>query len=201
MEKCVCGREYNSPEWMAHHKDACAKVQEAEKLMSQRDHGSIINPTKHVETIAALADEVPGLVAEVRRLLLQKNEAVLVERQRCVDIVLSVWSAVPEDHAAWKRCQTAIHEKIRAADFVEKPNGECECKCHGVVDHNGEKIVCACCITLKPKSKCTCLFLLNGIHATECPSCTGIPGVLPLDGVDKRCNHPPMELCKYCDLI
>lgn len=35
------------------------------------------------------------------------------ERQRCVDAVLSVWSAVPEDHGPWKRCQNAIHRKIR----------------------------------------------------------------------------------------
>lgn len=41
------------------------------------------------------------------------RKAVEEERQRCIDAVLSVWSAVPEDHGPWKRCQNAIHRKIR----------------------------------------------------------------------------------------
>jgi len=50
------------------------------------------------------------------------DEAIKTECQRCACVALSVWSAVPEDHMAWKRCQNAIHLKIRAADdVVEKP--------------------------------------------------------------------------------
>jgi len=46
--------------------------------------------------------------------------AMTEERQRCVDDVLSAWSAslLPEEHATWKRCQTAIHQKIRGRDSI-----------------------------------------------------------------------------------
>lgn len=46
------------------------------------------------------------------------EEAVKAERQRCVDDVLSAWSAssLPEEHEAWKRCQQTIHAKIRGRD-------------------------------------------------------------------------------------
>lgn len=42
--------------------------------------------------------------------------ATMEERQKCIDDVLSVWSAVPEDDGPWKRCQSTIHTKIRARD-------------------------------------------------------------------------------------
>ena len=51
---------------------------------------------------------------------LQISEATAKERQRCIDIVLSVWSAVPEDHGPWKRCKNAIAKDIRKIEDTEK---------------------------------------------------------------------------------
>lgn len=51
---------------------------------------------------------------------LQKDDAIKVERQRCIDVVLSVFPTLPADRAAWKECQTAIYQRIRLADYTEK---------------------------------------------------------------------------------
>lgn len=45
-----------------------------EKLMADRDNASILRPADALLTRAALADEVPALVSEVRRLNLQNND-------------------------------------------------------------------------------------------------------------------------------
>lgn len=47
-------------------------LKHVEALMSKRDHGSLMSlPSERLLLYAELADEVPGLVAEVRRLSLQ----------------------------------------------------------------------------------------------------------------------------------
>lgn len=61
----------------------------------------------------------PGLGAVQWSILADVFEmAIKDERQRCIDDVLSAWSpsSLPEEHAAWKCCQTTIHQKIRARD-------------------------------------------------------------------------------------
>lgn len=42
--------------------------------------------------------------------------AIMDERQRCIDDVMSVWTPITEDSKRWKDCRNAIHAKIRARD-------------------------------------------------------------------------------------
>lgn len=120
------------------------------------------------------------------------DEAIKTERQRCACVALSVWSAVPEDHMAWKRCQNAIHLKIRAADdVVEKPKSEFEDRtlCYKVLDkglrctlpsgHDGGcGFILEKRIEQSPKEWAICGWCAGGQDdpSGTCPKCGGAKG-------------------------
>lgn len=65
-------------------------LEHCDKLMSQRDHGDLLRPADRLLVYADLADQVPGLVAEVRRLNLQVRslkEAKARDREALQDLL------------------------------------------------------------------------------------------------------------------
>lgn len=107
-----------------------ADLTRCEKLMTERDHASVLRPADALLTRAALADEVPGLVAEVRRLNLQVDawrKAVLMFRVSSHSQVQNALDGIEQEVS---KATGIPAEKLYEGLFVEKRKSECP-KCGG----------------------------------------------------------------------
>lgn len=78
-------------------------LEEIEDLMSDRDRSDLLNQTQVVSNLRALADEVPGLVKEVRRLNLQVGDAKKVLDEFTTDV--RICQAISKDCSGPDSCK------------------------------------------------------------------------------------------------
>lgn len=102
-------------------------LEHCDKLMSQRDHGDLLRPADRLLVYADLADQVPGLVAEVRRLNIQKEEAL-----RAVHNTLLAYCEVICQRHGNGFMKDVIHSAfcMEMSDFIMKATEKRGCEKH-----------------------------------------------------------------------
>lgn len=101
-------------------------LEEIEDLMRDRDHSNLVNEVQRVSNLRALADEVPGLVNEVRRLNLQVGE-VTAHRDRLRDLLNDIRGMILGARTVHEISELAsrIMRRIEGPDEdAEKPDDE-----------------------------------------------------------------------------